>query len=340
MNVLIDINHPAHVHLFKNAIWELERDGHTVKITARNKDIALELLDEYDFDYTVLSNEGNSFVGLAAEFTKRVIGVSRVANDFSPDVYLGLNPAICYASKFVGGKSIILHDTEPATLKEQLFNPVADEILTPECFKKELNGNQVRYPGYHELAYLHPDQFDPDPSVLDKTELSPNDQFAIVRLVSWESSHDVGDSGFDNVQDVVSMLETNDFDVLITSEAELEDSLKDYQVSISPSQIHDLMYYSDLYVGESATMATESAVLGTPSVLISSNTRGYTDELNEYGLVFSYSSDKRHKKGVKKVEKIVQGELDSDWEQKRQRVLKDKIDTTSYLVERIKNANT
>ena len=37
MKVLVHISHPAHVHFFKNAIWNLKRDGHEVKITAKDK---------------------------------------------------------------------------------------------------------------------------------------------------------------------------------------------------------------------------------------------------------------------------------------------------------------
>lgn len=39
MKVLVDIGHPAHVHLFKNMIWERERKGHEILITAREKEI-------------------------------------------------------------------------------------------------------------------------------------------------------------------------------------------------------------------------------------------------------------------------------------------------------------
>ncbi|MDO9537119.1 MAG: hypothetical protein Q7J68_02245 [Thermoplasmata archaeon] len=45
MKVLFDMGHPAHVHLlqpgwlFKNTIWELEKQGHAVKVTARDKDV-------------------------------------------------------------------------------------------------------------------------------------------------------------------------------------------------------------------------------------------------------------------------------------------------------------
>ena len=53
MRILIDMGHPAHVHFFKNAIRSLEERGHSVKITARDKDVTLALLEAYGFDYVV-----------------------------------------------------------------------------------------------------------------------------------------------------------------------------------------------------------------------------------------------------------------------------------------------
>jgi predicted glycosyltransferase len=44
MKVLIDIGHPAHVHFYKNTIKELEAKGHEVLVTARDKDVAINLL--------------------------------------------------------------------------------------------------------------------------------------------------------------------------------------------------------------------------------------------------------------------------------------------------------
>ena len=51
MKVLVDIGHPAHVHFFKNAIWELESKGHDVQITTRDKEVTLDLLEAYGFKY-------------------------------------------------------------------------------------------------------------------------------------------------------------------------------------------------------------------------------------------------------------------------------------------------
>ena len=35
MNLLIDIGHPAHVHLFRNFYREMREKGHNVLVTAR-----------------------------------------------------------------------------------------------------------------------------------------------------------------------------------------------------------------------------------------------------------------------------------------------------------------
>ena len=37
MQILVDIIHPANVHYFKNFILEMEKEGHSVKITAEIK---------------------------------------------------------------------------------------------------------------------------------------------------------------------------------------------------------------------------------------------------------------------------------------------------------------
>jgi len=100
------------------------------------------------------------------------------------------------------------------------------------------------------------------------------------------------------------------------------------------------MYYADLYVGESATMATESAVLGTPAVFVSSSRRGYTDELEaEYGLVSNFSEDDRHERGIERAISILNDYDRQSWQRKHDRLLEDKVDTTMFILEMIRSAS-
>ena len=49
--------------------------------------------------------------------------------------------------------------------------------------------------------------------------------------------------------------------------------------------LHHLMACCDAYVGESATMAAEAALLGVPAVYGIGDYRGYVNDLAEKGLV-------------------------------------------------------
>jgi predicted glycosyltransferase len=215
--------------------------------------------------------------------------------------------------------------------------PFTDVIFTPSCFKKDIGKKQIRYNGYHELAYLHPNYFTPNPAVLDEMGLSKEDTFIILRFVSWRASHDVGQHGIKNKIELVRELEKYGR-VFITSEGKLEKDLEEYRIKVSPEKLHDLLYYASLYVGEGATMATESAVLGTPSIYISSlvGTMGNFIELEQkYGLIFNYNdSDKAIEKAVELIQKQ---ELKEMWREKREKLLKDKIDVTAFMVWLIEN---
>ena len=337
MNIIFAIQHPAHVHLFRNSIELLSKEGHNIYTFAREKDINVELLNQYDIDYELLVNEPKRswqlpFVQLEYEWE-----LIKAARQLDTDVLVAMGePAITHAARVSSATSLILTDTEHATLQNMLSFPFADRILTPDCYQGDIGEKQIRYPGYHELAYLHPDRFEPDPDILEDVGVDQDERLVILRLVSWDAVHDIGDSGLDDVADVVRELEAAGATVLVTSEDPLPEKLESRRVDIAPHRIHHLLYYADLFVGESATMATESAVLGTPAVFISSSRRGYTDELEDrYGLVFNYSGTNKQANGLQKALSIIEAYDDVDWERKREQLLADKTDTTSVIIDHI-----
>lgn len=81
--------------------------------------------------------------------------------------------------------------------------------------------------------------------------------------------------------------------VFISAEGSLPIELDRYRLKCHPALIHDLLYYSSLYLGEGASMATEAALLGTPSIYVSSlaHKMGNLDELEKkYGLLYSFTN--------------------------------------------------
>ena len=289
MKVLVDIGHPAHVHFFKNAIWKLESKDHEVQITARDKEIALYLLEAYGFKYHNLGKNQKGLAKKAIGMLKIDFEMYKVVKKFNPDVLIGIHsPYVAQVSKLLRKPSLIFTDTEHAKLANILTFPFATAICTPSCFKKDIGPKQIRYNGYHELAYLHPNYFTPDSSVLDELGLKEGERFIIMRFVAWDASHDVGHKGIsiEMRRRFVSELEKY-ARVLITSESELPAEFETYRVKVAPEKMHDLLYYAALYVGEGGTMASEAVVLGTKAIHTSTTGKycGVFDELHKYGLL-------------------------------------------------------
>ncbi|MDS0475698.1 DUF354 domain-containing protein [Natrinema sp. 1APR25-10V2] len=338
MKVLVHIPHPADVHFYKNYIWEMNQKGNEVRIIVTEKDITTDLLEKYGFEYEIISSRRNTTllpIDIDEQLT-RVINTCKYARKFEPDLITSKSGfATAHAAKLTGSESIIFPNNEHATLSNRLSVPFATRIYTNEYFWKDFGDRHVRYPGYHELAYLHPNRFEPDPSVLDKLPVEPDDLFVLMRLVSWEAAHDVGQSGLTDIYDAIDRLESTGARVLLSSEGELDSNLSEYEVNIPPHKIHDLLYYSDLYIGESGTMSSEAAILGTPAIFVSTIRIGYLDELdNKYGLVYNCSGPNRQENGVVKAETILENQSLDKFDERRERLLSNKIDTTKFMVER------
>ena len=124
--------------------------------------------------------------------------------------------------------------------------------------------------------------------------------------------------------------------VIITSESSLPKDFEKYRMAIPPEKIHDLLYYADMYIGEGATMASEAAILGTPSIYVNTLKLGYLEELEKkYGLVFNIPDPK---KAIKKIEELLkQKNLKKEWKNKTKKMLKDKIDVTKWIINFIEN---
>ena len=342
MDVLVSVQHPAHVHFYRHAVAELRDRGHDTHVYAVDKDVTVDLLDAYDVDHTVLAERSPGRSVPRAQLTYEY-RLWRAARRIGPDVVTGIGGvAASHVAALVGARSVAFTDTEHATLSNRLAFPFADQICTPTCYRHDVGPKQYAYPGYHELAYLHPDRFTPDPDALADLDVDPDDRFAVFRLVSWDAMHDADRVGFEdasggceNVRDAAEELESMGVSVLITSEAPLPPALREYRATVPTHRIHDLLAYADLFLGESGTMSAESAVLGTPAIYVHEDDTGLIGELAEYGLAFPFHGPDRHTACFEKAIDILDGREDADWDARRERLLADRRDTTDVIVERL-----
>lgn len=342
MKILFDINHPHQVHFFKNAILSLQIKGHEVLISSSEKDISLYLLDYYKLEYIKAGKSVGGLTSKAYELLKKEWKLLKIVKDFNPDLLVSLtSPALSHISKLIGKKHLAFADTEHANIVFKLTIPFTDVIYTPTCFQKNLGKKHFRYNGYQELAYLHPKYFQPNPSALDKLNLTPDDKFIVLRFVAWTAHHDVGHTGIDIQMKWQLIKELENFGrVLITSEVPLPSEFEPYRITVAPEMMHDILYYATILIGESATMASECAVLGTPAIFIDYAGRGYTDEEEKkYGLVFNFKDDRKsqEKALIKAIELLKNENLKDECRLKRKKLLEEKIDVTKFIVDSIEN---
>jgi predicted glycosyltransferase len=335
MRILIDILHPAHVHFFRNFHAEMTARGHDVHVTARAKDRSLELLDRYGLPYEHISDQRSGAVGMTTEMAQRTRKLLGIMREFQPDVMTGImGPSIAIAGALKRVPAVVFYDTEFATQTNWFVYPLAHSVCTPDCYQGRVRGTHVEYAGYHELAYLHPNRFIPDPERLRAFGLAPDERYSLIRFVSWQAVHDRNEKGLTAEQKraLVETLRAHGR-VLISSEAPLPPDLAELEVKGPVEDIHHLLAYAQLIVGESATMSSEAAVLGVPAVMIATTGRGYTDdEERRYGLVRHFTED-QYALAVGAIEKLYAESPREFGQLARQRLLEEKIDVTQWMVD-------
>ena len=333
MRILIDILHPAHVHFFRNFHAEMTDRGHQLCITARDKDRSVELLQAFGLPYQQISRQ-KSGAGLAVEMAGRTARLMKIMRSFRPDVMTGImGPSIALAGAVRRVPAVVFYDTEFAVQTNRIVYPLAHSVCTPDSYQGKVPGRHPQYAGYHELAYLHPNRFQPDPAVLGDFGMSPGEPYSVVRFVSWQAVHDRTERGLSDKQklNLIEVLQRRGR-VLISSESPLEGHLADLAVPGRVEQIHHLIAHARLVVGESATMSSEAAVLGVPAVFITTTGRGYTDdEERRYGLVRHFTED-QYDMAVSAIEQIL-AEPAATWQKARQRLLQEKIDVTAWMID-------
>lgn len=331
MNILIDIGHPAHVHLFRCFAHDMLKQGHRVLFTCRDKEFEIALLKANGFDFVCFGKKYKSTWGKIWGLVKFDWMELRTCWRFKPDVLLSHGSMYAAHAAWLYGKPHISFEDTYNFEQIRLYEPFTKVILTADYEHPFISKKERHYAGYHELAYLHPNRFTPDKTVLGELGVGENDKYVLLRFVSWNATHDAGHKGMSYENKIKAVEAFSKYaKVFISSEKELPDELKKYKLPTAPERVHDVMAFASMIFGESATMVSEGVVLGVPGVYMDNTGRYYTTEQEKrYGMCWNYSESEedQQKAIVKGVEILSKGVDLSGY----QRMMEDKIDVTAYL---------
>jgi len=345
MKILVYLGHPAHFHLYKTAVNNWKTNGHVVLILIKKKDILEDLLKIAGLTYFNILTEGrkDSKAGMFVGMIKRAYRLFLFCLKHKPDILTGTSVENSFVGKLLGIPVVNVNEDDAAVvpLFAKLSYPLASAILNPRvCNSGKWDKKAIKYESYQELAYLHPKHFTPDKKIVEKY-FSTDKPYFIIRFAKLTAHHDSGIQGIslDIAKNIIKKLKPYG-DIYITSERVLEQELEPYRMSINPLDMHNVMAFAQLYIGDSQTMAAEAGVLGIPFVRFNDfvGRIGYLRELeDDYKLGFGIKTNELEKLYKTVDDLIAMPDRKEIFAERREKMLSEKIDCAQFLTWFIEN---
>lgn len=339
MRVGLFLGHPAHFHMLKNTAKALNENGHDVCFVIKKKDILEDLLADAGYTYTMIREErGNDLIGLM----RSVLGMEKSMCSFlyknKIDILVG--STLSFASRVIMHTPTIVMGEDDWNIVPRFAKmvfPFASSILSPfVCNIGKWSYKKIGYAGYQKLSYLHPNYFVPDKKIVEQYFPVDESPYYIIRFAKLTAHHDVGVKGFTQevAKKVIDKLKVHGR-VYITSEAPLPKELEQYRLCINPLDIHHILAFASLYIGDSQSMAVEACMLGTPCVrfndFVGKKKISVLEELESVYHLTNGIHSKDVEKLYKKVDEILAMDNAKDvYQERRMKMLQDKIDVTKF----------
>ncbi|MBR5677256.1 MAG: DUF354 domain-containing protein [Paludibacteraceae bacterium] len=320
MIYIFELNHPKHYYQFKYIMQALKAEGYETVVLARDKDVLLKVLQEENVPYIIFGAHRKTLLEKILATPRLLINYWRIARSVKADVIISKASFYgCIIAKMTGAKSVIFPDSEVVKVTNRYVVPLATRIVTPGSFGLDYGKRHVRIGGLFEDCYLAPSVFTPDKRI--PAEYGMQQPYAVLRFVGWYANHDVRNSGFtfEQKKALIAAIEPH-MKVYISSEKPLPTELQRYQLPTPANAIHSVLAYADLYLGDSQTMATEAALLGTPAIR-SNSFVGPNDMTNfkvleeRYGLLYNIRD---FEDVLTKVKDMAAHSHKAEWQKKQQ----------------------
>jgi predicted glycosyltransferase len=334
MKLLFDVVHPVAVHYFKGIILQLKAAGHEVLITARDKDITQHLLRVYNLPFINMGKMEKSSWRKISFLLKGEFKALFILLKHRPDMIVSMGSInLAHANFFTRIPFIVIDDTEHVALNRRLYMPFTHRIFTPKSFTVELGKKQYKLDGVLELFHLHPNQFPKWRIPIDDEKFS--EKFAIIRFISWDAFHDIGvkKKNFNKVE-LIRKVEKY-MNVFVSVEDNILTEFNSYLLKVPVEHFHSYIEKAAIYIGEGASTASESAILGTPAVYTNPLPLGYIDSHEEAGLLWNLGQSDQL---IEKVEEILKKkDLKEETVARKNKLVSGMIDPTAFFLWYITN---
>ena len=339
MKILFYFGHPSQYLFLRNPIIILKEKGIICDLIIKSKDVLEKLLIENKEPYINILPEGRNSgkIGILSGLIKREYRLFKLARNKHYDLFLGTDPSLAHIGflKRIPVITVLEDDIHIIPGLARITFPFTSLILTPkECQTGKYEKKTVHYNGYMKLAYLHPRRFNKKAAIFKQP-------YFLIRISELDAYHDAGIKGFTSqiLEKVIDLLQEKG-SVYISAEGTLDESLKPFELKINPIDMQSILANAVMLISDSQSMTMEAAMVGVPSIRFSdfAGKISVLEELEKvYGLTFGIPTSSPEKLFEKINELLSLPELEREFENRRQKMLEDKIDVTAFMVWFIEN---
>ncbi len=316
-------------------------------VLARGYGETIDLLNELKIPYFPFSNVPISKSGKILSVPGDVIRAYGYLKSKGVDAVTGYGIYNTLTARLLGATDVIFNDSEPMAnslsydIQVKLCILLTNAMISPSSFRQSLGRKHIKVDSYKEMAYLHPNYYRPDDSIYELLGIPKSQDYILLRFNAFDAVHDLGVNGF-SMDDKVRLV--RDLEkyarVFISSEMAVPEEIKANIMTVPKNRIHDVIYFAKLLVTDTQTMATEGALLGTPTVRCNSfvgpkDMGNFVDLEKKHGLIFNIND--RTKAIDKAVELVQRKDLAAAWQQKMNSFMSSSIDINNFMTWFIEN---
>jgi len=275
--IWIDLDNSPHVPFFIPILRELEKSGHAVLLTTRDRFQVCSLADYHKLNYTRIGKHSgvNKLVKLAG-LILRSFQLAPIVLKERPHISLSHGSrSLILLSSLLRIPTILLFDYEYAKMLP-FIKPVmgiAPEVIDDPAIEKHFRFGFRTYRGLKEDVYVS--TFRPDTAALRKLNLKETDIVATIRPPATEAHYHNPESEklFDEVVKFLGANSEVRLVILPRNDSQRNQIYTTWSTwcnegkIIIPDQVFnglDLIWNSDLVVSGGGTMNREAAALGVP----------------------------------------------------------------------------
>jgi uncharacterized protein len=339
MKILLDFHHAADINFFKEAIAILKKDyGCEFMFVVEPRGRLVSILEKElaGISYTKIGKFRTSLLGKMFGMAGWCISMLFRLPGKHVDVGTGFGGVgLCHVTWLLRKPSVIFDDDIEYKLGFYPYKPFATRIVMPKSIPIEAK-NIVKFNGFKELAYLHPNYFKPDIKELQEYGLAEN-KYVFIREVS-SGSLNYRDLKMGQLATICSHLKDLHLDIVLSLEDKSLTKQFEKQCLILKEPVNDiysLIHYALCTISSGDTMARESCLVGTPAIYTGGRKMSVNQGLVEKGIFFEADDDKKitslvdtiYKENLKqKTQMVVQKALSEEWEDTTQVIIRNLIE--------------